>query len=117
VQKADTVSGLIRLREELHHSILLSRAVENLILRPQFERLWEDSDEQKKLELKTLIIKSDKAGILLWIKNHPSIDVEDKSIRDLMQIARRHSIKNYSRLTRHQLIVNIREVEARNGSV
>ena len=88
------MSGLIRLREELHYRILISRSMETILLRPKFERLWEDSTDKEKEEAKKLITEHNKSGLLKWMKEHPSIDISEKSVRDLIPIARRLGVKN-----------------------
>lgn len=111
----EIIDGLFKLREELHNRILSSRSLENIIVRPQFERLWHDSTEDQKLAVTKLIEKSDKGGVLQWMRDHPSLDVGEKTWRALITIAKQLGVRNYSRLDRMQLIQAIKEVESSCG--
>lgn len=106
------VNGLLQLLEEHHNRILLARSIEGIIIRPQFGRLWIASDEKQKQAARKIIEASDKPALLDWMKDHPSIDIGEKPIRDLYPIAKRLAIRNYSRLHREELIAAIKQAEA-----
>jgi len=108
--------SLPQLQEELHNQILRARNIENLLIRPQFERLWTDSNEAQKKEATEHIKEFNKAKLLDWMRTHPSIDLGEKLLRDLIPIAKQLKIKNYSRLGRIQLIQAIREMESSCGT-
>lgn len=110
------MKSLIAIQEELHNRILRARNVENLLIRPQFERLWSDSIDEEKKEVETYILDFNKDKLLKWMRTHPSIDLGEKPLRDLLPIAKQLHIKNYSRLSRIQLIQSIREMESSCGT-
>lgn len=105
------INGLHRLREELHNKILVSRSIESMILHPRFERLWLHSESEQKATVRTCIEGGNKLGILKWMREHPSIDIGEKPLRDLYPIAKGLRIKNYSRLQRDDLIIEIKKAE------
>lgn len=110
--------GLLKLREELHNKLLKARSLESILLQPQFERLWEDSTARQQEECKALIVGLDKDGVSRWMRDHPSIDVGEKSVRDLYVMAQRLNIKNYTRLSKEELVATIMRLEAsKNGSI
>ena len=91
------------------------RSLETTILQPKFERLWEDSSQQQKDEVATHIIKEDREKLMQWIQNHPSIDLGEKSLRQLRIIGSRLGVKNYSRITIAELIKAIYKKEEQYG--
>jgi hypothetical protein len=80
-----------------------------------FERLWDASDTSQQKKVQTYIDKLDKPGIQTWMQGHPSLDVEELSVRQLYPIARRLQILNYSRLPKECLVAAIKKAES-NGS-
>lgn len=86
-----------------------------MITRHQFSRLWEDSTEAQQEEVIKLIENLDKESLIKWMREHPSIEVGEKSIRDLHSLARRLGIPNYSRLPKEQLVAYIKHSETVNG--
>ena len=106
---------LTKLREEVHQKVLLLRSLETTILQPKFERLWLDSSRRQKDEVVTHIIKEDRKKLIAWMRNHPSIDLGEKSLRQLRVIGRRLGVKNYSRLTIAGLITAIQDKEKTYG--
>ena len=105
------MKGLIKLREELHYRVLIFRSIENIVIRPRFTRLWLDSNREKKEEAIELIKLGDKAGIQNWIKNHPSLDLGEKTLTHLRIIGKKIRVKYYARLTQSELISAIIDKE------
>lgn len=85
--------------------------MEAMILRPQFERLWNDSSEEEKNVVREYIEKCDKKGLSNWLRTHRSLDLGERSYEYLREAARRLGIRNYSRLTKPELIRLIKEAE------
>lgn len=108
-------NGLVRLLEEHHNRVLSARSIEGVITSLQFERLWSASTDDQKAAAKKLIEGNNKKSILVWMREHPSIDLGEKPIRDLYPIAKRLAIRNYSRLLRHELIAAIQREETNCG--
>ena len=110
------MSGLITLREKHHNRLLRARAIESLLMRPSFERLWEDSTPEQQEAAINIIKDFNKEGLLKWVRDHPSIDLGERDRKDLLPIAQRLKIRNYSRLSRMDLIMEITQVENINGA-
>lgn len=105
------MEGYHRVREELHNRILKLRSIENLISKPIFERLWKDSSKEEATiaEIHIGIINVD--GLIRWMRTHRSLDIGEKSLRELQKIAKSRLIKNWSRLTKRELIIQIAREE------
>ena len=109
------MSGLIKLQEELHNKLLILRSLEATVAKPLFQRLWDDSKPEQQEFVRKALVAGDKILVESWIRTHPSIDVGERSVRDLYSIAQRLRIKNYSRLSKEELIVSIQQAEALSG--
>jgi hypothetical protein len=105
------IDGLHRVREEFHNKILIARSIETILLSSRFERLWNHSDKEQKEAAKKCILAKDKNGIVKWMCNHTSIDVGEQPLRELYPIAQKLRIKNYSRLRRDDLIIEIMKAQ------
>ena len=103
--------GIVALRETLHNKVLLTRSIEYLISQPTFERLWEDSNTPEKERAKLLINKLDREGLQTWMRTHRTIDISEMGVRRLYDIARKLSIKNYSRLSKEELVAEVKKAE------
>lgn len=106
--------GRIRIREEIHNRLLRLRSIDAMVARPGFNRLWEDSDEAQRASFHNLLDAIDRVSIQDWIRNHPSLELGERSLTDLKHIAQKLSIKNYSRKGKPELIRDIEEIE--NGT-
>jgi hypothetical protein len=87
-----------------------------MIRRPQFERLWGDSDECGKVQLQQYLFEANKDGVIRWMKDHPSLQLEEKPLVDLKKIAYKLGISNYSRKGKLQLVRDIKEKEDKYGT-
>lgn len=112
------MAGLLKLREEIHNRILRLRSMETLILRPLFDRVWEDSSEEERTKILALLDQADRNGLGLYIQKHASFAMEEKSSKELKNIARRFGILNWSRMTKDELVISIvkEEMNDRGGS-
>jgi hypothetical protein len=105
------MKGLLRLKEEVHNRVLILRTIENIILRPKFARLWYDSSESEKEEVIKIIEESNRSKLYEWVRKHHSLDLGEKPVKQLRDIAKRSGIKYYAKLTHAQLIAEIIEKE------
>lgn len=87
-----------------------------MINRPQFDRLWDDSTLDERVEFRILIATANKNAVREWIRSHPSIDLMEKKLCDLQKIAYKLGIKNYSRQGKLELVQSIKEREEKYGS-
>ena len=94
---------------DVHNKILSYRSIEHLINQPYFERLWQVSTGLSRILFRKMADKGDRLGCHNWIHNHPSLELGELSIRQLRKIAYEVGVKNYSRLSKYELIVGIQE--------
>lgn len=99
--------GIHKLREEVHNSAMKFRAIEILIGRSDFIRLWIDSTEEQQNYAYSLIQKGERDALKKWMKEHPSLSLDSKTVQQLRKIAKRFGIKYYTTLNQGQLIAEI----------
>ena len=107
------MTTLKQLKEENEFKLNKLRAIKRLINTPEFQHLWEDSTCIQKQAIEWYIHKNDLAAIRSWCKNHDSLELGERSTKQLRELARLLSIPYWSRLTKPQLIYCVQE--ARNG--
>lgn len=103
--------GVIKLRESLHNKLLRLRSIEAMLERPGFNRLWEDSSSEQQSKLSAAVEAGDRDAVHVWMRDHPSLELGERSLTDLKRIARNLSILNYSRKGKLELIRDIKERE------
>jgi len=99
---------LIDLREKLHDKILYYRKIETAIANPRFKYLWEEAPDGEQKTVSMFIMDGELFKLDDWIRNHPSYNIGEIGTRKLKNIARKLGIKNYCRMTRVELINNIK---------
>ncbi len=87
-----------------------------MIRRPQFERLWADSSEGEQACFRKLIAAANRDSARDWMREHPSLDLAEKKLCDLQEIGYKLGIKNYSRLSKLELVRAIRMKEEKYGT-
>jgi hypothetical protein len=102
---------LSKMRISVRNKLNNLRNIDYLISTSSFESLWAISEDDMKKSLRDILEKEDKNRFMNWIKNHPSIELGEKSVGDLKEIARDLRIPNYSRLTKIQLLIKIKDSE------
>jgi hypothetical protein len=107
------MAGLKQLQEALHRKILNLRSVESMIGSYTFEHLWEASDGEEKNAVAWFVEAGKRKALLRWIRKHPSIEYGEMSLTRLKEVAQKLSIKNYSRLSKLELIRIIKTEEAK----
>lgn len=100
-----------------HHKLLNYRKQDRLVQSIDFADAWDEAnDEQRKVVLKLLKRGRHKA-VRNWITTVFDGELWHHTIHELRAMARKYRIKNYSRLTKHNLIDSIiKEKEQENGS-
>lgn len=101
----------MNLHELVHTRLLVLRNIETLINQKHFRRLWRASSKKKKEEIFEAVNNFDKEAIYRWTLKHPDLDYGEMPITTLKEIARRLRIKNYSRLNKAALIMEIEDVK------
>lgn len=97
-------NGIISLREETRNKILSLRSILNILCKPQFEVLWDNSDDKLKDELKEYVVAANKDKVLNWMRTHPCISPSEMSWAQLTNTAKRLRVPKYSRLNKLELI-------------
>jgi len=105
------MSGLLKLREELHNKILILRKIEHLLTQDKFERLWSDSDLIDKWAATSCVEGGKHFELLKWMRQHSSKELGELSTRLLRQRAKDLNITNYSRMTKGLLTTAIMNKE------
>ena len=80
------------------------RAIDRLIQGPEFPSMWENGTSSQKVALLNAIkhIDHDKVRELLGAMQ--KLDIRDLTKRELIYLARKYSIKNYSRKSKTELV-------------
>ncbi len=78
----------------------------------EFEDLWNKSTKEQRTEVCKYIETCNKHKVKEWMYSHPTIKAEDWSFVRLIARAKILRIKNYSRLSRADLVQAIMEKES-----
>ena len=101
-------------RSELREKVLHHRSLGAIVDSDKFERLWEASDNTQR-DVVTLYVQFGyKSKVLEWIKHHPSLDLGEHSLNYLRERGKILRIKNYSRLSKSELINTITKIEEKS---
>jgi hypothetical protein len=105
---------LENLKKEVHTKALFYRSVEAIVFSIRFERLWLDSTPEKRKEVLSYIREDKKADLVNWMKHHAALDYGEQPLSFLKLKARILRVKNYSRLSKGELIseILVKESEA-----
>lgn len=80
----------------------------------QFEILWKQSTEEQRKEVIKLVYKGNRGGLKKWMERHSALKAEDWGYNRLRDRAKKLGVKNYSRITRDELVQAIMEKESAN---
>lgn len=105
------MTGLIRLKEEIHSIVLRSRNIENIISSVRFERLWGDSSQEEKEEAIKYAKAINREALKKWMREHSALDLTEKPLTELRKIARKFGVKYYAKLSYAELISAIAKKE------
>ena len=101
------MENLRMIRDSVHRRTLKNRSIEAIVESDRFERLWNESSDLQKKEAEQLIKDEAKLALILWLKNHPSLDLGERPLIYLRGQGRKLRVKNYSRLSKPELIREI----------
>lgn len=96
----------------IHNRILELRSVENLLMHPRVHSLYTSSTPEEKQELEDVL--ESKEEVIKWIENHRCAESRMCTIRQLKVRAQQLGIRDYSRMSKHELIKALKEDE-KNG--
>ena len=105
------MDGIHKTRELLHSKVLRLRSIEGMVSSIRFERLWDDSSIKQREEVQEYIKDENRAGLVTWMRHHPSLDVGELTFTRIKEVARQLRICNYSRMSKLELIRAIKETE------
>lgn len=100
-----------RFQSDLRTQILDLRSVLAMINQPTFQQLWEKTDASDQGRVEYWIYKGDRHRLRTWIRDHPHLELSEKSTRQLKNIAQLLSIPGYSRMSKYQLVIAISGVQ------
>lgn len=80
-------------------------------------QLWDASTPEQRRCLSDAVAKKDTDAVKLWIRKHPATPYRDMSWRQLIEIAKKLRIPNYSRLLRAELIEEILHEQGRDAEI
>jgi nitrogenase subunit NifH len=86
------------------------RCVQRIVLSEEFRAIFTASSDDEKDLVVSYIEKADRKLLESWIKNQviSKSELEDLPIRDLRTLAQQVGVANYSQLSKHQLVIQIR---------
>lgn len=104
---------LKELKHAVHDNTLRARSVEAIVQSAKFERLWDDSNKTDKYKAELAIWQGSKPKLIEWMKEHDSLELGERPVSYLKARAKKMRIRNYSRLSKPELIgaINKREKE------
>lgn len=98
------MGSLADIKKAVHENTLRTRSVEAIIQSARFERIWEESDETQRQQAELAVWQGSKPKLIAWMRNHPSLELGERPMTYLKQRAKKLRVKNYSRLSKPELI-------------
>lgn len=95
---------LTELRHIARTKALLYRSCEYVLSKRGWDRIWPHLSVQDRVLLYSLVRGCKVDALKEWVHDHPHLELGEKSVARLRDIARDLGIKNYSRLSKHRLI-------------
>jgi len=100
-----------------HHKILLQlRRQDSLIQSYAFIEAFDLSSQEQKHDLQRLLHRVRPLGVKRWIRDLLYDDYQEYTLRELRFIASKNHIKNYSRISKAELIDILIEKGIKNGN-
>ena len=90
------------------------RNIKHLIETKEFQKIWDEATGEEQDEATKYIQAFSKTELTRWLQLHESISYGEKSWSALMHYAKERSIKNYSRLSRIELIHALERWDKKN---
>ena len=85
------------------------RAIDRLTQNPDFVSVWNCATHTRRNELISLIDKIDIELVRIWFEKTRWITLRNLSKRELIDLARYYRVKNYSRMTKFNLLKELRK--------
>jgi hypothetical protein len=98
--------------EELAHTrVLATRKVEFIVQSDIFVRTYRSASDDEKDVVWKFVEQGDVRAIKAWIECNPTDRLEDRSHRSLKELGRKYAVLNWSRLTKLELVEEIKRKE------
>lgn len=107
------MKALITLQMRMRDRELKQRSINRLINSPLFERMYHRSDLLERIEVENYVEQLDKTKILNWMRHHSKLELGEKSHAVLKEMGREKRIKNWSRLSKTELVQAIGDHDAK----
>ena len=104
--------SLRELKKAVHDNTLRSRSIEAIVHSDKFERLWNESTDTQKQQAELAVWRASKVDLVDWMKNHHSLELGERPLSYLKARAKKLRVKNYSRLSKPELIREIEHKES-----
>ena len=106
---------LSTVKRDLHQQVLTARSIETIINRKVFTRLWEISTPKEREAAYGHIKARRRVSLVRWIRDHRGLELEEQPVAKLKEMAAQLSVKNWSRMTRIELLNAIKESNSEEG--
>jgi hypothetical protein len=84
------------------------RAIDRLIQNPEFPSLWNNATAENKQALTKYVNNVDVESTREWFEGEQVIGLDDLTRREMVNLARYFRVRNYSRMTKFQLLRELR---------
>lgn len=99
------VIELCKLKARVHNAALEARSLSRIVDTEAFARAWDAANEKQREELWNYVVGIDKDNVDRWVKRVlSSVNLADKSIRELRDLARTAGVQYYNNLTKERLL-------------
>lgn len=102
------------LMKEVHDNTLRCRSIEAIVHSGRFERLWRESTVVQQQRAELAIWRASKKDLVKWMNDHDSLELGERPITYLRSLAQKLRVRNYSRLSKSELIGEISRKEKVN---
>lgn len=100
---------LRQLKAKVHNVALEARNLSRIVDSEAFARAWEAANAAQREELHAYVVGIDKGKVDQWVKRVLSnINLEDKSFRELRDLAKAAGVLYYNNKTKEELLEELR---------
>lgn len=102
---------------EIRRRTLDLRAIDRLIQNPEFPSLWNGASVEDRRKLLHSVNRNELEFVRQWFEEEQVIGLDDLSRRELVDLARFHRVKNYSRMTKERLLRELRRRDVNDETI
>ena len=100
---------LIELKNYARMRTLAFRSVSYVLRKRGWDKIWPTLTMAEQNSIEAWVQLGESENLKDWVHDHPNLEMGEKSMERLREIASGLNIKNYSRLSKHRLISAIRK--------